>query len=206
MRIEYPVNEKENKIIQEFGYDNTNHKKRGKFYELFDNKHPGIDFSTPIGTEISTSFDGIVVRREFHKGMGNVIGIRNGNIVALYAHLSEFLVNLGNVVTTGQLIGLSGDTGDACIKPHLHFELRDISKNSLKEMVFNPPFEKEAHNHKEKFIYTVNNKNTNKTLAYLSIMYFGTENYWKELSEINNLELNKETLIPQDTEIIIPNY
>ncbi len=206
MRFGYPVDIKKYNIVQEFGYDNSNDKERSKFYKLFDNKHPGIDFSTPVGTDIYASFDGIVVRKEFHKGMGNVLGIRNGNIVALYAHLREFSVNLGDIVSSGQLLGLSGKTGAACITPHLHFELRDISRNSLKEMVFNPSFGKESKRHTETFFYKVNNKNTKKNLFYLSIMYFGTGNYWTKIAETNNLKLKKDVELVQGSKITIPNY
>lgn len=162
MKISYPV--KNPTISQLFGFDNSNHPDRGNFYSLFDNNHPGVDFSVAKGTEVFAAFPGIVVRREFHKGMGNVIGVRNGNIVALYAHLSEFSVSLGEFIDVGYLIGLSGETGDACLTPHLHFELRDISKAGLKNMVFNPPFEKNCEDYRDTFEYVVNNKNTQKTL------------------------------------------
>jgi len=85
MIVHYPV--KNTTISQPFGFDNSNHSERGNFYSVFDNKHPGVDFPVSKGTEVYAAFSGIVVRREFHKGMGNVIGVRNGNIVALYAHL-----------------------------------------------------------------------------------------------------------------------
>ncbi len=206
MKAFYPVDQKKYKIIQKFGVDNTGDPVYGKFYELYDNKHPGIDFGLPIGTEVKASFEGIVDRREFHKGMGNVIGIRNGNIVALYAHLSAFKVKAGEIVKAGQLLGLSGDTGAACTEPHLHFELRDISKKPLKNMVFNPPFGKSFKNWQETVVYKVNNTNTKKSLRYLSKAYFGTEKYWKKIRDENGLHVGKETVLDQDLEVTIPNY
>lgn len=204
MKIRYPV--KSINISQPFGHDNSNHIQRSKFYTLFDNKHPGIDFDLPIGSEVYTSFKGIVVRKEFHKGMGNVIGVRNGNIVALYAHLSKINLGLGSVVNLGELVGLSGDTGDACLTPHLHFELRNISKSNLKEMVFEPKFDQDVSDYADTFVYTVNNKNTNKTLKSLSMLYFGAEKYWKAIKDINNIEVEPDETITENTRIIIPNF
>lgn len=205
MIINYPV--KNPNISQPFGFDNNNHPDRGNFYTIFDNKHPGVDFNVPVGTEVYSTFPGIVVRCEFHKGMGNVIGIRNGNIVALYAHMSEFYVSLGDIVNMEQMLGLSGETGNACVTPHLHFELRDISKSGLKNMPFDPPFEKECNNHKNTFEYVVNNKNTQKNLKTLSLMYFGNEKYATLIKDTNDMKNTaSNTPLLEGTRITIPNY
>lgn len=204
MIIKYPVS---NPIIsQPFGFDNTNNPDRSTFYTLFNNKHPGVDFPVSENTEVYASFEGIVVRKEFHKGMGKVLGIRNGNIVALYAHLNEFKVNLGDIVRQRTLIGLSGDTGDACLSPHLHFELRDIAKPSLKEMVFEPEFDEEVSQYISTFKYVVNNKNTQKTLKDLSKLYFGSENVWELLKKANKYNFDGDHFLPTGLELTIPNY
>lgn len=204
MIVNYPVDD--SKISQHFGNDVTNDPLRSKFYEIFDNKHCGVDFPVPIGTEVKVAFPGIVVRAENHDGMGNVVGIRNGNIVALYAHLNNISVKLGMVVEIGDRIGLSGGTGNTCVKPHLHFELRDLTKPSLKEMVFDPPFENEIKQYKERFEYTVNNKNTQKTLKKLSMMYFGKEDDWMLIKQTNNLDIDGNAVLENDKKMIIPNY
>lgn len=205
MILKYPV--KNVKIVQEFDFDNSNHPLRGSFYVLFNNKHPGVDFSVPIGTEVTSSFPGICVRKEFHKGMGNVLGIRNGNIVILYSHLSKFKVEKGQTVNYQDLLGFSGDTGNACNEPHLHFEMRDITKPSLKEMVFEPLFNKEIDNIKETFYYTVNNTHTKKTLRQLSSMYFGTEDKWQNIKVANSrLDYNADDILPDRLKVLIPNY
>ncbi len=202
--LEFPV---KNPIIsQEFGFDNTIHPLRKEFYAPFNNKHPGVDFRLPINSDIYSSYPGIVVRKEFHKGMGNVVGTRNGNIVILYAHLSKILVNLGQILKTDESIGLSGDTGTACNEPHLHFEIRDITKVNLKEMVFDPPFGKIIKQFKDSFTYQVNNTNTPKSLQFLSIRYFGNESYWHKIAKVNNLKINSTKVISNNTEVIIPNF
>ena len=204
MNLVPPV--KNPKICQSFGVDNTQHPQRKEFYKLFDNKHCGVDFEAPVSTPVYASFEGIVVRKEFHKGMGNVIGIRNGNIVALYAHLSEFRVSLGDTISTGALIGLSGATGDACPTPHLHFEVRDISKKDLRNMVFDPLFGKEIKQYKPTFVYRVNNVNTKKTLPNLSKLYFGVTDYWNYIGKVNDLKQGALEILKHGTRLLIPNY
>jgi murein DD-endopeptidase MepM/ murein hydrolase activator NlpD len=204
MVIGYPVDD--HQISQAFGNDVSQDLIYGEFYKQFDNKHCGVDFPVPVGTEIKSSFPGIVVRSENHPGMGNVLGIRNGNIVALYAHLSNITPCLGEIVPANILIGLSGCTGSACPSPHLHFELRDLTKPTLKEMVFNPPFGEEAQQYKDRFKYVVNNRNTQKTLKKISSMYFGTESEWMLIKQINGLDLAGDALLTEGKILIIPNY
>lgn len=204
MFINYPVEEQT--ISQSFGNDVTGDPVYGKFYKVFDNKHCGVDFPVPVGTKVKVSFSGVVVRAENHLGMGNVVGIRNGNIVALYAHLGSISLHLGDVVGCGDIVGLSGCTGEACSIPHLHFELRDITRSTLKDMVFNPPFNGEVEQFKNSFEYTVNNKNTQKTLKKVSLLYFGTEEKWKLLKQTNNLNIRGDDFLDEGSRVIIPNF
>jgi len=204
MIIKYPV--KNMTISQPFGRDTTNDPEYKTFYTIFDNKHCGVDFDVPSGTKVYASFAGIIVRNENHKGMGSVIGVRNGNIVSLYAHLSSNKVKVGDIIKEGDLIGISGDSGKACTKPHLHFEVRDITKSSLKEMVFDPPFDQELTNYKEIFEYTVNNKNTIKTLKSISTLFYGTEERWKLLKEKNNFSYDAEEVLRNKLKVTIPNF
>lgn len=179
-------------------------------YAEFAGQHPGVDFYMSEGNEIRCSFEGVVVRREWHQGMGNVVGVRNGNIVALYAHLSDFKINLGEIVETSDLIGLSGNTGVATLPdvPHLHFELRDITKPSLKEMVFEPVFGKPIKQWKEAFTYQINNQNTVKTWRFLALRYLGDEGKWLKIKEMNRELMNMEEndVLKEETEVAIPNF
>ena len=204
MVIGYPVDD--HKISQVFGNDVSQDVVYSEFYKIFDNKHCGVDFPVPVGSKVKASFSGIVVRTDNHPGMGNVVGIRNGNIVALFAHLSSTELRLGEIVSVNKLIGLSGCTGSACPTPHLHFELRDLTKKSLKEMVFDPPFGKEVLQFQDRFEYVVNNQNTPKTLKKISSMYFGTETNWKLFKLVNNLDHNGDLLLEEGKSIVIPNY
>ena len=202
--LQYPVDKPI--ISQKFGEDNT-HTSRRDFYKVFDNMHPGVDFKLDIDTMIFASYPGIVVRSEFHEGMGNVVGIRNGNIIFLYAHLSEIVVKLGEDVGDWDHLGQSGDTGKACLEPHLHFEMRDLTKDTLKEMVFEPKFGEEIRELKQNFIYVVNNANTKKDVYFLSKKYYGSENYAQKILEANKkLNFDLDEIIPDGARVVIPNY
>ncbi len=53
---------------------------------------------------------------------GKVIKIQNGDLVTLYAHCSEILVNVGDQINMMQNIAKVGSTGNST-GPHLHFEI-----------------------------------------------------------------------------------
>jgi murein DD-endopeptidase MepM/ murein hydrolase activator NlpD len=86
--------------------------------------HPGIDFASPIGTEVYATGDGVVEKTEssFH-GYGISVMIDHGfGYKTLYAHLSAFKVIVGQKVKRGDIIGLVGNTG-LSTGPHLHYEV-----------------------------------------------------------------------------------
>ena len=86
--------------------------------------HNGTDWSAPVGTEIHATADGVVVKAgKNHPSMGNYIEIRNGKHYSTrFLHMSELDVKVGDRVSRGEVIGLSGNTG-LSTGPHLHYEL-----------------------------------------------------------------------------------
>lgn len=89
-------------------------------------RHEGIDYAADPGTPVMASGDGIVTRREWSDGYGNLIELRHANgIVTLYGHLQQFAKGIarGVRVVQGQVIGYVGSTGLAT-GPHLHYEFR----------------------------------------------------------------------------------
>ncbi|MFG2480051.1 M23 family metallopeptidase [Streptomyces fagopyri] len=96
---------------------------------MWAHKHSGQDFAVPLGTDVSAAHGGTVVKAGGNgagdgPAYGNAIVIKHGNgTYSQYAHLSRIDVRIGQVVTTGQHIALSGNTGNSS-GPHLHFEIR----------------------------------------------------------------------------------
>lgn len=88
--------------------------------------HKGIDIGTGIGTEVRAADGGEVIYSQDSgkSGYGILVKLRHDDgAVTYYAHLSKTLVAVGDRVAQGDLIALSGDTGNVT-GPHLHFEIR----------------------------------------------------------------------------------
>ncbi len=88
--------------------------------------HNGLDFGVPVGTEIKATMDGNVTYAGWNnQGYGNLVIVtsRNGDYKTYYAHLSSIPVSVGDSVSAGTTIGLSGNTGNST-GPHLHYEVR----------------------------------------------------------------------------------
>ncbi len=96
------------------------------------NGHPGIDLGAALGTRIVAAHGGTVIYAGWESGYGNFVQILHENkIVTCYGHLSRIDVRVGQVVTTGQQIGLEGSTGHST-GPHLHFEVRLNGQDGIK--------------------------------------------------------------------------
>lgn len=89
-------------------------------YESF---HSGLDFCGRIGTELYAVAPGRVIYTDMLIVRGGVAVINHGwGVYTAYDHLSEILVQTGDTVQAGQLIGLGGATGRTT-GPHLHWEV-----------------------------------------------------------------------------------
>jgi len=85
--------------------------------------HTGIDLRAYTGTKVYAAKAGTVITSAKSTAYGNYIVINHGGGEAtLYAHLNKRQVSVGDKVTAGQQIGLSGNTGYSTA-PHLHFEI-----------------------------------------------------------------------------------
>ncbi|EFL22732.1 MULTISPECIES: M23 family metallopeptidase [Streptomyces] len=90
--------------------------------------HTGIDFSASTGTEVQSVGMGEVVEAGWGGSYGNNVVIKmNDGTYTQYGHLSSIGVSVGEKVTPGQQIGLSGATGNVT-GPHLHFEARTTAE------------------------------------------------------------------------------
>lgn len=83
--------------------------------------HNGLDLAAPTGTAIYAAASGTVIDSRYSNSWGNVIQIdHGGGVVTLYAHCSARLVQTGQTVSQGDLIGKVGCTGWST-GSHLHF-------------------------------------------------------------------------------------
>jgi murein DD-endopeptidase MepM/ murein hydrolase activator NlpD len=86
--------------------------------------HRGIDIDLNRGDTVKAAFTGMVRFAGKQGGYGNVVIIRHYNgLETVYAHLWKIKVKPGDIITSGQLVGLGGNTGHST-GTHLHFEIR----------------------------------------------------------------------------------
>jgi flagellar protein FlgJ len=92
--------------------------KRSKF-------HGGLDIAIPSGTTVSAAAEGTVTFAGRKGGYGNLVIVQHPDgRETRYAHLALISVAVGDPVTQGEPIALSGSTGKST-GPHLHFEIRE---------------------------------------------------------------------------------
>lgn len=85
--------------------------------------HKGVDWACPVGTAVKASCSGTVVSAGWASGYGYCVKINHSDgRQTRYAHLSKILVSVGQSVSQGEKIALSGNTGRST-GPHVHFEI-----------------------------------------------------------------------------------
>ncbi|MEY9485776.1 murein DD-endopeptidase MepM/ murein hydrolase activator NlpD [Streptomyces calvus] len=90
--------------------------------------HTGVDFHAAAGTPVRSVGVGTVVEAGWGGAYGNQVVIRmNDGTYTQYGHLSSIAVSVGQPVTAGHQIGLSGATGNVT-GAHLHFEARTTAE------------------------------------------------------------------------------
>ena len=128
------------KIVDNFGRDETN--------TTFIDDHDGHDYDMPRGTPVFAMAAGKVVMarawdckcKGSDSNLQQEIGIlhtvkgKNGyseQFISYYAHFGSMSVHTGDLVTAGQQIGLSGNTGSST-GPHLHVTVIRVSNTASK--------------------------------------------------------------------------
>jgi len=95
--------------------------------------HRGFDILVPARTPVLAAAGGVVSRVQLSLLYGKQLMLDHGRSVAgfrlqtRYFHMTERVVQAGEVVRRGQLLGYSGMTGLAGGFPHLHFEVHRLS-------------------------------------------------------------------------------
>ena len=93
----------------------------------FSKGHYGVDLVLKERTPIKAVYDGIVLFAEWTLNYGfTVVVFHKNELISTYKHNESVKVETGDFVQTGEVIALSGNTGEFTSGPHLHFELWDL--------------------------------------------------------------------------------
>ncbi len=104
-----------------FEYPTTGFISRGFLPEY---GHMGIDFVVKVGTPIYAAAGGYVVFSGYTVNDGYMIILNHPEgFVTVYKHCSALLKKAHDIVSQGEAIALSGNTGELTTGPHLHFEI-----------------------------------------------------------------------------------
>ena len=86
--------------------------------------HAGTDIGASTGTSIYAAHGGVVITSSYQGTYGECVVVSRGDgVTTLYAHMSKRAVQVGDVVSQGQVLGYVGTTGRVT-GPHLHYEIR----------------------------------------------------------------------------------
>lgn len=99
--------------------------------------HSGVDISSPVGTPIHATADGIVESAAMSNGYGREVVIdHGGGVKTIYGHMSGFHCSAGEQVVRGQVIGYVGNSGKTT-GYHVHYEvrLRNVPVNPHKYLI-----------------------------------------------------------------------
>ena len=114
-KFEWPISYSYNRITSIFG--NRTAPTAGA-----STNHGAIDIGVSY-VPVYAPANGKVILAQWVSGYGNYIMIDHGNgYYTAFGHLSQFKVSVGTVVSTGQQIAVSGNTGIST-GPHLHYEV-----------------------------------------------------------------------------------
>ena len=141
-RIQQEIVEKSNQLALEMGWTATaggyiwpvtssrrltsNYGPRNTGIAGASTNHKGVDIGgVGYDTNVLATKDGIVITSTYSSSYGNYVVISHGpGNTTLYAHMSSRSVSEGDMVTQGQIIGVTGSTGISS-GPHLHYEITE---------------------------------------------------------------------------------
>lgn len=90
--------------------------------------HHGLDIRGRRGSDVKATAGGTVKTQNYDKSNGRYVIIDHGNgFKTKYGHLKKILVQRGDTVARGQVIGLVGSSGRST-GPHVHYEIRYDNK------------------------------------------------------------------------------
>ena len=87
-------------------------------------KHFAVDVVVAIDTPVKATADGTVIFAEWTTQTGYVAIIEHSNdLISVYKHNASLTKQQGDLVKSGEVIALAGNSGELTTGPHLHFEL-----------------------------------------------------------------------------------
>ena len=85
--------------------------------------HKGIDFASPLGSDVVAVAAGVVTFAGEKAGYGNLVEVSHGNgLITRYGHNQSLAVGVGRTVARGDTLAYVGSTGRST-GPHVHFEV-----------------------------------------------------------------------------------
>lgn len=121
-------------------------------FKMYTSSHQAVDYAAAIGTPVRAVGDGTVTSAGWNnQGYGYTINLHhNATYSTRYCHLSKILVNYGQKVKQGDIIGRVGSTG-LSTGSHLHYEMvkHGTKVNPLREVL--PPGKPIKDENKERF-------------------------------------------------------
>jgi murein DD-endopeptidase MepM/ murein hydrolase activator NlpD len=102
------------------------------YEKVFSVPHYAVDYRLSQGTALTAAAPGVVYKaRDNGMGYSYIMLAHSGGLTTVYGHISRILVREGDLVSAGDLIGMSGGSpgtagaGYMTTGPHLHFEVYD---------------------------------------------------------------------------------
>ena len=85
--------------------------------------HSGLDIAAPTGTPIVAPGPGrVALRGDFYFNGKTILLDHGQGLITMYCHMSEYMVEEGEFIDRGQMLGLVGSTGRST-GPHLHWSV-----------------------------------------------------------------------------------
>lgn len=126
---------KDNFVIPLIGRISTEYGLVRYINNVISGRHTGIDIAAPRGTSVIAANSGIVNFAQKQYVTGNTVIIDHGlGVYSSYAHLNKILVEQGERIEKGQIIGQVGSTGFST-GPHLHWTI-SIGKTFVNPWLF----------------------------------------------------------------------
>lgn len=142
-----PYTDEEVKIVKSFydyKADTTSQINSIVYYEGTYLQNSGVDYAGTQKFDVNSIMDGTVIKVLEDKLLGNIVEIRHNNdLISVYQSLAEVKVKNDDVISKGQIIGISGYASIAPnLKEHLHFEVLYKGEVINPESIFNKTIDK----------------------------------------------------------------